>query len=111
MADTPHYNIVFLDRATIGVPVRAPNFPHDYKEYQATSVDEIGPRLADAEIAIINKVQMRAASLEKLPKLKLIAVAATGTDCVDKAYCKAHDIAVSTSAIMPSTPCRNIRSR
>jgi glycerate dehydrogenase len=86
--------IVFLDRATIGVPVRAPKFPHDYKEYQATSVDEIVPRLADAEIAIINKVQMRAASLEKLPKLKLIAVAATGTDCVDKPYCKAHGIAV-----------------
>ncbi len=86
--------IVFLDRATIGVPVRAPKFPHDYKEYQATSVDEIVPRLADAEIAIINKVPMRAASLEKLPKLKLIAVAATGTDCVDKPYCKANGIAV-----------------
>ncbi|QXX73568.1 Glycerate dehydrogenase [Methylovirgula sp. HY1] len=86
--------IVFLDRATIGVSVRAPTFPHDYKEYQATAVEEIVERLADAEIAIINKVQMRAPTLEKLPKLKLIAVAATGTDCVDKAYCKAHGIAV-----------------
>lgn len=86
--------IVFLDRATIGVSVRAPNFPHDYKEYQATAVPEIVERLADADVAIINKVQMRAPTLEKLPKLKLIAVAATGTDCVDKAYCKAHGIAV-----------------
>ncbi len=86
--------IVFLDRATIGVPVRAPRFPHEYKEYQATAVEAIVERLGDAEIAIINKVQMRAPSLEKLPKLKLIAVAATGTDCVDKAYCKAHGIAV-----------------
>ncbi|MGB8277849.1 MAG: D-2-hydroxyacid dehydrogenase [Methylovirgula sp.] len=86
--------IVFLDRATIGVPVRAPKFPHEYKEYQATGVEEIVEHLGDAEIAIINKVQMRAPSLEKLPKLKLIAIAATGTDCVDKAYCKAHGIAV-----------------
>ena len=30
-----------------------------------------------------------------LPDLKLIAVAATGTDCVDKAYCRTHGIAVS----------------
>ncbi len=95
MAETPHYNIVFLDRATIGVPVRQPNFPHSYKEYQETVADQVVERLADADIAIINKVQVRAPSLEKLPKLKLIAVAATGTDCVDKAYCKAHGIAVS----------------
>ena len=89
------HKIVFLDRATLGVPLRAPKFPHSYTEYDATSTDQIVERLADADIAVINKVQMRAASLEKLPKLKLIAVAATGTDCVDKAYCKAHGITVS----------------
>jgi glycerate dehydrogenase len=87
--------IVFLDRATLGVPLRAAKFPHEYKEYEATSVDEIVPRLADVEIAIINKVPMRTATLEKLPKLKLIAVAATGTDVIDKPYCKANGIAVS----------------
>lgn len=89
------FNIVFLDRATIGVSVREPKFPHTYREYQATSPDQVVERLAGAEIAIINKVPMRAPSLEKLPNLKLIAVAATGTDCVDKAYCKAHGITVS----------------
>ena len=61
MAETPHYNIVFLDRATIGVPVRQPNFPHSYTEYQETVADEVVERLADADIAIINKVQLRAA--------------------------------------------------
>lgn len=86
--------IVFLDRATMGVPVREPKFPHEYTEYQATAVEEIVERLADADIAIINKVQMRAPTLEKLPNLKLIAVAATGTDCIDKAYCKAHGIPI-----------------
>lgn len=88
------YKIVFLDRATLGVPLRAPKFPHEYKEYQETSVDEIVGRLADADIAIINKVPLRAPTLEKLPKLKLIAVAATGTDVIDKPYCKAHDIPI-----------------
>ena len=89
------HTIVFLDRGTLGVPLRTPSFPHAYTEYEATSTDEIVERLANAEIAVINKVQMRAPTLEKLPKLKLIAVAATGTDCVDKAYCKAHGIVVS----------------
>ena len=89
------HKIVFLDRGSLGVPVRTPNFPHQYVEYDATSVDQIVERLADAEIVIVNKVPLRAATLEKLPKLKLIAVAATGTDIVDKVYCKAHGITVS----------------
>ena len=36
-----------------------------------------------------------ASTLARLPDLKLIAVAATGTDCIDKAYCHAHRVAVS----------------
>ncbi len=75
--------------------MRKPNFPHSYKEYQSTwTPEEIVDRLKDATIAIINKVPMRADTLKQLPKLKLIAVAATGTDVVDKAYCKANGITV-----------------
>ena len=87
--------IVFLDRESVDANVRKPNFPHTYKEYESTwTPDEIVERLKDATIAIINKVPMRADVLKQLPKLKLIAVAATGTDVVDKAYCKEHGIAV-----------------
>jgi glycerate dehydrogenase len=87
--------IVFLDRESVDANVRKPNFPHTYKEYESTwTPDEIVERLKDATIAIINKVPMRADVLKQLPKLKLIAVAATGTDVVDKAYCKEHDITV-----------------
>jgi glycerate dehydrogenase len=46
-------------------------------------------------MAILNKVPMPSAVLQQLPDLRLIAVAATGTDCVDKVYCEAHGIAVS----------------
>ncbi len=86
--------IVFLDRETLDAKVRPPSFPHSYNEYAVTSVGEIVDRLKDATIAITNKVPMRADTLKELPKLKLIAVAATGTDIVDKAYCKEHGITV-----------------
>ena len=87
--------IVFLDRESVDAKVRRPNFPHSYKEYQSTwTQDEIVERLKDADIAIINKVPMRAETLKLLPKLKLIAVAATGTDIIDKAYCNANGITI-----------------
>jgi len=88
------HRIVFLDRATLGVPLRSPEFPHDYQEYTATAGAQAAERLADATIAIINKVPLRAGTLSRLPKLKLIALAATGSDCVDKVLCAAHGITV-----------------
>ncbi|GLK80280.1 D-2-hydroxyacid dehydrogenase [Methylopila turkensis] len=90
------HKIVFLDRESVDANVRAPNFPHDYVEYQSTwTPDEIVERLKDADIALINKVPMRADVLKQLPKLKLIAVAATGTDVVDKAQAKAQGVTIS----------------
>ena len=44
---------------------------------------EVIARLAGAEVAIINKVKLDAATLAALPDLRLIAVTATGTDVVD----------------------------
>ena len=71
------------------------NFRTATKNTKSTwTPEEIVERLKDATIAIINKVPMRADTLKQLPKLKLIAVAATGTDVVDKAYCKANGITV-----------------
>ena len=88
--------IVFLDRESLDAKVREFNFPHEYTEYESTwTPEEIVERLKDAEIALINKVPMRADVLKQLPKLKLIAVAATGTDVVDKAQAKAQGITVS----------------
>ncbi len=87
--------IVFLDRESVGANVRKPEFPHTYTEHESTwTPKEIVDRLKDATIAIINKVPMRADTLKQLPGLKLIAVAATGTDVVDKAYCKENGITV-----------------
>jgi len=87
--------VVFLDRASVKAQVRKPNCASEYVEYQKTAPDEIVPRLQGAAIAIINKVPMRAATLERLPQLKMIAVAATGYDVVDVAYCRQRGIAVA----------------
>ncbi len=91
------HKIVFLDRSTIApqITLRRPSFPHTLTEHQQTLPGEVLERLAGAAIAIVNKVQLPGEVLAKLPDLKLIAVAATGTDCVDKAYCQAHGIAVT----------------
>ena len=88
------HNIVFLDRATLAVPLRPPAFPHDWRDYPATETNQATDRLHGATVAVINKVQLRAATLAQLPDLKLIALAATGSDCVDKDYCRAHGITV-----------------
>jgi glycerate dehydrogenase len=87
--------VVFLDRASLKATVRRPAGAGAYEEYDKTSLEEIVPRLAGADVAIVNKVPMRAPTLEQLPDLKMIAVAATGYDVVDVAYCKEHGIAVA----------------
>jgi len=88
------HRIVFLDCATLAGKPRTPGFPHDFREYATTTADQAAERLAGATIAIINKVPLSAATLAQLPDLKLIALAATGSDCVDKDYCRAHGITV-----------------
>ena len=60
-----------------------------------TNVSELVERLRDATIAITNKVPLRADTLQRLPKLRMIAVAATGYDVIDIDFCKANHIAVA----------------
>ena len=86
--------IVFLERNTFNVPFREPAFDHEWVDFGETRLDQVVERLAPATIAICNKVQLRAEALSQLPKLRLIAVAATGVDNVDLDFCRSHDIAV-----------------
>ncbi len=89
--------IVFLDRDTIApqIRLREPAGGHAFVIHDHSAPEQLVERLAGATIAITNKVALRAETLARLPDLKLIAVAATGTDCVDKAYCREHGIAVT----------------
>jgi len=90
----PHH-VVFLDRSTLQANVRRPTFEHTWQEYPVTTVGELPQRLAEATIAITNKVPLRSETLQRLPQLQMIALAATGYDVVDVAWCKAHNIAVA----------------
>nr|WP_321459511.1 D-2-hydroxyacid dehydrogenase [uncultured Cohaesibacter sp.] len=90
-------NIVFLDRDTVApqITIRRPDFAHDWTEYDRTGAADAADRLRDATIAINNKVPLRRETLAALPKLRLIAIAATGYDCVDLAACREFGIAVA----------------
>jgi len=91
------HRIVFLDRRTVApeIEVRRPSFDHTWQEFGQTAPDQVVERARDATIIIDNKVPLRAETLAKLPQLRLIAVAATGTDCIDRDWCAAHGITVS----------------
>lgn len=87
--------IVFLDRSSVVAQLRQPVFPHQWQEYPATRTEQVLARLQDATIAITNKVHLRRETLAKLPRLKMVAVSATGADNVDIAYCRERGIVVS----------------
>ena len=94
MNTTPH-RIVFLDRDSLIANLRKPRFDHGWTEHAATAHADVVERLRGATIAITNKVPLRADDLARLPQLQMIAVAATGTDIVDLAACRARGIVVS----------------
>src|SRR5213083_610832 len=86
--------IVFLERNTIQANFRRLNFEHEWIEYGETFPEQMLERLRGATIVISNKLSLREAELSEAPGLKLIAIAATGFDCVDLDYCRARGIAV-----------------
>lgn len=90
-------HIVFLDRATLPphTHLRRPSFPHTWQAYDRTDPDEVAQRIAEADIVIVNKVKLPATVVSGAPRLKLIAVAATGTDNIDLAACAERGIVVS----------------
>ncbi|RIA56421.1 D-2-hydroxyacid dehydrogenase [Dichotomicrobium thermohalophilum] len=89
--------IVFLDRKTIGpsVDLKRPQFPHEWEEYEKTAPGEVVERARDADIVITNKVPIDTDTLSQLPKLRMIAVAATGYDIIDVPACDTANVAVA----------------
>ncbi|MDO6766035.1 D-2-hydroxyacid dehydrogenase [Agarivorans sp. 1_MG-2023] len=89
--------IVFLDRLTLAnnIKLSRPQFPHQWYEYPSSTSQQVLERANDADIIIVNKVQLNRQLLEQLPQLKMIAVAATGTNNVDLHAAKELNIVVS----------------
>jgi glycerate dehydrogenase len=98
--------IVFLERKTIAAEFRKPSFDHQWIEFGETLQDQVVERLRGASIVISNKLALREPELSQLPDLRLIAIAATGSDNVDLNYCRAHGITVSNARgyAVPSVP-------
>ncbi len=96
MAQRP-MQIVFLDRETISpkTVLRPVSFDHQLTVYGRTTRDQVAERIADADIIITNKVPLRQEAIEQANRLKMVAVAATGTDNVDLAACSRKGIVVS----------------
>src|SRR5213079_764206 len=86
--------IVFIERNTIQANFRRPNFDHEWIEYAESTAEQVPERIHDATVIISNKLSLGEVQLSQTPKVKLIAIAATGSDCVDLDYCRARGITV-----------------
>lgn len=87
--------IVYLERDSVIANVRRPDFSHDWVEYKSTRPDQVIERLQGCSIAIVNKVPMSSVTVDALSDLKMIAVAATGTNQIDLEACRRRGILVS----------------
>jgi len=65
----------------------------NWARYDETSKDQRLERLQNVQIAVANKIVFDKELLEQLPDLKVILLAATGMDNVDRDYCDANGIA------------------
>lgn len=90
-------NLVFLDCDTLSpqTRLRTPSFEHTLTCHGRTSPAEVAARIANADIVLVNKVRLDAAALAGAPRLRCIAVAATGTDNIDLAACRERGITVT----------------
>ncbi len=89
--------IAFLDRSTLSpeTTLRQPSFEHELVCHDNTQPDQVAERIADADIVVTNKVKLSFEALQHASKLKLVAVAATGTDNIDLNACAQRGITVS----------------
>jgi glycerate dehydrogenase len=67
----------------------------DWRFYGISRPTDLRDHLADATIVITNKVKLDADAFTLAPKLRLICVAATGTNNVDLEAARRHDVVVS----------------
>ena len=89
--------VVFLDRDTISpeTVLRELSFSHELEVFDRTTAEQVAVRITDADIVITNKAPVRGAALEGAKRLRLVAVAATGTDVVDVKAANARGVTVS----------------
>ena len=80
--------IVFLDAKSIGDDIDLSGFDQlgEVVKYGFSTPEEAGERTKDADVVIINKVQINEQTIGRADRLKLVCVTATGTNNLDKEY-------------------------
>lgn len=88
--------IVLLDTATMGSDVEFSCIEKlgECVKYEKTSQGEVSERIKDADVVVINKVQLGREVLKAAKNLKLICVFAIGYNNVDIEYCRENNIRV-----------------
>lgn len=87
--------IVFLDVKTIGEDIDLSYFDElgEVVKYPFSTQEEALERTRDADVIILNKVEINEKSIGKAEHLKLVCVTATGTNNLDKEYLAKRGIA------------------
>lgn len=87
--------IVFLDAKTIGDDIDLSGYEAlgEVVKYGFSTIEEARERTKDADVIVLNKVQINEASIGEATHLKLVCVTATGTNNLDKAYLDSRGIA------------------
>lgn len=87
--------IVFLDAKTIGEDIDLSGFDElgTVVKYPFSTSLEVPDRVSDADVIIVNKIQVNAQTIGTAKNLKLVCVTATGTNNLDKDYLNSRRIA------------------
>ena len=87
--------IVFLDVKTIGEDIDLSGYEALGKvvKYDFSTPEQARERTRDADVIILNKVEINEKSIGDADKLKLVCVTATGTNNLDKEYLAERGIA------------------
>ncbi len=86
--------IVFLDAKSIGEDIDLSGFDAlgEVVKYDFTTDEEVPKRAADADIIIVNKVNINEKTIGGAEHVKMVCVTATGTNNLDKEYLESRKI-------------------
>lgn len=87
--------IVFLDAKTIGDDIDLSGFDKlgQVTKYPFSTSSQVPIRIRDADVIIVNKIQVNESTVGQASRLKLVCVTATGTNNLDKDYLRRRNIA------------------
>lgn len=87
--------VVFLDAKTIGddIDLSAYDQLGEVEKYGFSTEEQARERTRDADVIVLNKVEVNEKSVGEAEHLKLVCVTATGTNNLDKEYLRQRGIA------------------